>query len=310
MSHNILVIKLGALGDFIQAGGPFATIRAYLNRAFITLLTSKPFAEFSARSPWFDEVWVDHKPKIYQFGMWLNLRTRLRNYNFERVYDLQTSDRTNIYFKLYWPDRAPEWSGIAKGCSYPHSNPNRDFMHTIDRQAEQLVMTGLPSPTKSDFSWVQGDVSRFDLRSPYALIVPGGAAHRRDKRWPVQKFRELSSLLDDKGIQSVVIGTCDEVGLGNDIVNNLRIGLNLAGQTSLEDLFQLARDATYAIGNDTGPMHLISTQDCPTVVLYSDASDPNLCAQRGSNVTILRRDKIASLIVEDVVKALPDAHSA
>ncbi len=310
MSQNILVIKLGALGDFIQAGGPFATIREYHNRAFITLLTSQPFAEFAARSPWFDEVWVDQKPKIYQLGMWLNLRTRLRDHNFECVYDLQTSERSNLYFKLYWPDQAPDWSGIAKGCSYPHSNPNRDFMHTIDRQAEQLVMAGLPSPSKPDFSWVEGDVSRFNLRSPYALIAPGGAIHRQDKRWPVQKFRELSGLLDDQGIQSVVIGTCDEVGLGNSIVNNLRIGLNLAGQTSLEDLFQLARDATYAIGNDTGPMHLISNQGCESIVLYSEASNPNLCAQRGSNVTIIRRDNLESLIVEDVVKALSNTHPA
>ena len=101
MSHNILVIKLGALGDFIQAAGAFATIRSYHNRAFITLLTSQPFAEFSAKSPWFDEVWVDQKPKIYQLGKWLNLRTRLRNQKLERIYDLQTSDRSNFYFKLY-----------------------------------------------------------------------------------------------------------------------------------------------------------------------------------------------------------------
>ena len=304
MSHNILVIKLGALGDFIQAGGPFATIRAYHNRAFITLLTSQPFAEFSAKSPWFDEVWVDQKPKIYQLGMWLTLRTRLRSHNFERVYDLQTSHRSNIYYKLYWPDQAPEWSGIAKGCSYPHSNSNRDFMHTIDRQAEQLVFAGLPSPSKSDFSWVEGDVSRFSLRSSYALLAPGGAIHRRDKRWPTQKFIELSALLEAEDIQSVVIGSYDELELGNEIVNNLQVGLNLAGQTSLEDLFQLARNATYAIGNNTGPMHLISGQDCPSVVLYSDASDPSLCAQRGLNVTILRRYNLESLLVEDVVKAL------
>ena len=307
MSHNILVIKLGALGDFIQAAGPFATIRAYHNRAFITLLTSQPFAEFSAKSPWFDEIWVDQKPKIYQLGLWLKLRTRLRSHKFERVYDLQTSDRSNIYFKLYWPDQAPEWSGIANGCSYPHSNPNRDFMHTIDRQSEQLVMAGLPPPSKSDFSWVEGDVSRFCLRSPYALLAPGGAIHRREKRWPTQKFRKLSGLLEDEGIQPVVIGTHDEAGLGNEIVDNLKLGLNLAGQTSLEDLFNLAKDATYAVGNDTGPMHLISAQDCPSIVLYSDASDPNLCAQRGLNVTILRRDNLESLLVEEVLRILENS---
>ena len=54
-------------------------------------------------------------------------------------------------------------------------------------------------------------------------------------------------------------------------------------------------------------MHLISTQDCPTVVLYSDASDPNLCAQRGLNVTILRRDNLESLLVEEVLRILENS---
>ena len=152
MSHNILVIKLGALGDFIQAGGAFEVIRAHHNRAIITLLTTQAFADFSAKSPWFDEVWVDKRPKLLDMVSWLNLRARLRSGEFQRVYDLQTSDRSNVYFKLFWPSDAPEWSGTAKGCSYLHSNPDRDLMHTIDRQAEQLVVAGLPYPSNADFS--------------------------------------------------------------------------------------------------------------------------------------------------------------
>ena len=36
-----------------------------------------------------------------------------------------------------------------------------------------------------------------------------------------------------------------------------------------------------AIGNDTGPMHLIAAAGCPSVVLFSRDSDPALCAPRG-----------------------------
>lgn len=304
MSHNILVIKLGALGDFIQAGGAFSTIRAYHNRSFITLLTTKPFAEFSAKSPWFDEVWVDKRPKLLDIIDWANLRTRLMGGEFHRVYDLQTSGRTNIYFKLFWPGEVPEWSGTARGCSYPHSNPVRDLMHTIDRQAEQLAMAGLSSPLDADFSWVVGDASRFDLREPFALIVPGGAKHRPDKRWPVENYKQLSIYLNRKGIQPVVIGNNDDVELGNRIIDGRSKGINLAGQTSLEELFKLANGASFAIGNDTGPMHLFSVQNCPSIVLYSYESNPELCAQKGQKVTILRRPDLATLKVKDVIKVL------
>ena len=304
MSHNILVIKLGALGDFVQAGGAFSAIRAHHNRAVITLLTTMPFADFSAKSPWFDEVWVDRRPKFVDVFSWLGFRTRLRDGGFQRVYDLQTSDRSNFYFKLFWPNKAPEWSGVARGCSHPHLNQNRNSMHTIDRQAEQLVMAGLAHPPNPDFSWVDADITRFQIRSTYALLVPGGAPHRPEKRWPIEYFEKLASLLEREGIQPIVIGTLAEMEIGDKITHDLREGLNLAGQTSLEELFVLSRRATYAIGNDNGPMHLFSAQNCPSVVLYSDASDPTLCAQRGSRVTILRRQDLSTLHVKDVAGVL------
>ncbi len=42
-TEKILVIKLGALGDFIQAMGPMAAIRRHHPDADITLLTTEPF---------------------------------------------------------------------------------------------------------------------------------------------------------------------------------------------------------------------------------------------------------------------------
>ena len=62
----------------------------------------------------------------------------------------------------------------------------------------------------------------------------------------------------------------------------------------------LSRKAVAAIGNDTGPMHLIATTGCCSIVLYSGASDPLLCAQRGPHVQIIRKDQLANIDVEEV----------
>ena len=55
----LLVIKLGALGDFVLATGPFAAIRAAHPNEVLVLLTTAPFAEFARASGYFDEVWID-----------------------------------------------------------------------------------------------------------------------------------------------------------------------------------------------------------------------------------------------------------
>ena len=309
MSENILVIKLGALGDFIQAAASFAAIRTHHHRSRITLLTTAPFAEFAVKSQWFDDVWVDRRPKSYDLAGWLGLRSRLRRGGFTRVYDLQTSSRTGRYFRLFWPDPPPDWSGIARGCTLPHDNPTRDFMHTVERQAEQLAMAGLPGPSAPDFSWVRGDISRFNFQERFVILAPGGAPHRPAKRWPVGSYRALAMKLAATGLQPVVVGSARELSLGEEVLAGCDIGHNLAGQTNLEDLFLLARDANNAVGNDTGPMHIFAAQGCRTLVLYSSASNPELCAQRGDAVTILRREHLQGLSVTDVAMALSTVNS-
>lgn len=301
MSDSILIIKLGALGDFVQAAGPFAAIREHHKDAHITLMTGEMFGAFARNAPWFDEVWIDKKPRISQVGKCLRLRTKLRTANFSRIYDLQTSDRSGFYYRLFWPGPYPEWSGIAGGCSHPHANPNRDFMHTIERQKEQLAMAGIENVSAPDFSWVSSETSRFSLAARYALLAPGGAAHRPDKRWPGENFQELTAHLAEQEIQPVLIGGAAEKAELSAIARTIPSAINLAGETSLEDLFVLARQALLAIGNDTGPMHAIAANHCPSIVLYSHASDPALCAQRGPAVSILRRESLTSLTPKEVI---------
>src|ERR1700752_2831263 len=113
---RILVIKHGALGDFVLATGPFAAIRRHHPNATITLLTTAPFVALAKAAPYFDQIWVDQRPRALALrGIW-RLRRRLNAGRFDRVYDLQTSSRSSWYFHLLRRPK-PEWSGIARGAS-------------------------------------------------------------------------------------------------------------------------------------------------------------------------------------------------
>ena len=301
---RVLVVKLAALGDFVQALGPFAAIRRHHAGQTVTLLTTPPFVELAGAGGWFDDIWIDDRPKALDVGGWMALRRRLRGGGFGRVYDLQTSDRSAMVFRLFWPGPTPQWSGIARGCSHPHANPRRDFMHTTDRQAEQLALAGIADVPAGDLSWVEADAARFGLSGPYALLVPGGAAHRPAKRWPAQRFAAVAAWLAERGLSPVLLGGPEEAALLGAVAGDCPAALNLAGRTSLLDIVALARGAACALGNDSGPMHLTAAAGCASVVLYSDASDPALCAQRGRAVTILRRARLDDLPVEEVTAAL------
>lgn len=302
--NRILVVKLGALGDIVQATGPFAAIRAHHADDHVTLLTTRPYAGFLEASGWFDAVEIDSRPGWRDPKDWLELRRRLRAGGYDRVYDLQTSNRSSFYYRLFWPGRVPEWSGIARGCSHPHANPRRDFMHTVDRQAEQLAMAGIDAVPPPALDWVTSDIARFGLPDRYALLVAGGSAHRPEKRWPTGGFARLARRFAEQGIVPVLLGTRAEADVNATIAAFSDAAVDLTGETGFADIVGLARGAVAAVGNDTGPMHLIATAGAPSKVLFSQFSDPALCAPRGPAVEIIRRPLLQDLTVDEVEAAL------
>ncbi|NBP73287.1 MAG: glycosyltransferase family 9 protein [Alphaproteobacteria bacterium] len=301
--RRILVIKLGALGDFILATGPFSAIRAAHPHDEIVLLTTAPFAQLGRDCDLFDEVWIDERPTRINLIAIQRLRRRLRGGRFTRVYDLQTSGRSAWYFRLMRGFGRPQWSGVAFGASHPHANHNRNNMHTIERQADQLAMAGIPETPFPDLSWLTSDISRFGLPDRFALLIPGGAAHRPEKRWPAASYREIAGSISDRGVLPLVIGGPDEFDLAAEIAAN-GVAKSIAGDTSFADIAEMSRHAAGAVGNDTGPMHIAAICGCPSVVLFSKASNPDITAPRGDDVTILQRYNLADLGVSEVAAAL------
>ena len=296
---RVLVIKLAALGDFVQAFGPYAAIRAHHADAEITLLTTPPYADLARRSPWFGAVWSDGRPSWRDPAAWWRLARRLRAAGFTRVYDLQTSRRSSRYRLLVGP-RA-EWSGIASGASHPHANPGRDAMHTIERQREQLEMAGIRRFPPPDLAWLDADPGAFALPPRFALLVPGASPGRPGKRWPAERYGELAAGLD---LPAAVVGGAAEAPLAAAIAARAPGTLDLTGRTDFAALGALGRRAAFAVGNDTGPVHLIAAAGCPTLALFGPESDPALCAPRGPAVAVLRHPRLAALEAAEVRAAL------
>jgi ADP-heptose:LPS heptosyltransferase len=299
--QRILVLKLGALGNVVLSFGPFAAIRRHHATAHITLLTTSPYADWLARSPWFNSISVDERAEWWDVAARFRLRRRLAQGAFDRVYDLQTSGRSSRYLQLFPATKRPDWSGIAYGCSLPDRDPNRNRLHDVDRQFGQLRQAGIAFPEPIDLSWSQADIDGFGLPPSFALLVPGSSAHRLLKRWPAERYRELANMLVEQGISPVVIGSAPERPLAQTILAGVG-GIDLTGRTDFDQIIATARAARVAIGNDTGPMHLIAAAGCPSVVLFSHDSDPALHAPPGAHVSVLRRPDLRQLDAQSVMQ--------
>jgi ADP-heptose:LPS heptosyltransferase len=312
--RRILVIKLGALGDFVQALRAMAEIRRAHPKAKITLLTTPAYAELARASGYVDAIDTGGRPAGLLAALALGLR--LRGGGYERVYDLQTSSRSSAYHYAFAP-AFPEWSGIAAGASHRHRNPRRDHMQTLDRLWDQIAEAGVVEPLAEgaapgpDLSWAVAAAERerptfaerMPIARPYALLAPGASPGRPKKRWPLQAFAELARTLEAMGVTPVVIGGQQEIALGEAIARAAPSTVVTTGRTKLVELAALGAHAALLVGNDTGPTYLAAFAGCPTLVLFSSESDPALCAPRSKGVQVLQKDDLNDLSVGEVTKA-------
>ncbi len=308
---SILVIKLGALGDFFQAMGAFKRLRAVHPKARITLMTTKPYEGLARKSGYFDDVYVDVRPRWYSLRGWLALRRYLMAARFDRVYDLQNNDRTALYFRLFPRPCRPEWVGVAKGASHQDKTPDRRTVHIFDSLRRTLAVGGVDGIEPDDLRWMDGDVSALEsehgLRAPYVLLIPGSSPTRLMKRWPADHFIALTKRLVADGLQVVILGTNAESDATGAIAaafageeENVSNVLDLTGRTDLHQLTALGRAAFAVIGNDTGPTHMLGPTGAPCIALYPGVSDPARFHPLGSNVHTIQKDHMADITVDEV----------
>jgi ADP-heptose:LPS heptosyltransferase len=299
--RRILIIKLGALGDFFLAQTAFAGLRAHHAGDHLTLLTLPSLAGMARSSGLFDDVQED--PRGRTIGDWLRIRRILRGGCFDLVYDLQAQSRTDRYHLLFFPGPWPQWSGTARFASHPDRYPGRRKVPVIERYARQLAPFGVSLPESVDLSWLDADTAPYALGyQPYALLIPGSSPGRPDKRWPAEKYGELADLLAGKGVRAIIIGGAAEQPLARTIRATRPDAVDLTGRTDIPQLAGLARRAWGVAGNDTGPTHLAAAVGATTVALFCYASDPVHLS--GPRAVIHHRPDFADMDAGGVLAAL------
>lgn len=303
MKH-ILVIKLGALGDMFAATSAFEAIRNHHKHAHLTLLTTKLYKDMAEQLGYFNDIWLDDRPKLRRLKNVWDLRKKLRSKSFDRVYDLQMVDRTNFYFHLLGPGRRPEWVGTALGASHRYHLPKVPTYHQ-DRLKGLLERTDISPLPPLNLTRLAKDIQAFPVKFPYVLFAPGASkAHRHTKCWPLDRYAEVATTLVKAGLTPVIVGGPDE---DNHVIKNLcPEAIDLTGKTQLMDMITLATHAAFAIGNDTGPMHIASTCLCPVLVLFFGEHDPNAVGPRGIFYRYLKAQEKTALASATVLQILPE----
>ena len=98
-------------------------------------------------------------------------------------------------------------------------------------------------------------------------IAPGSVWYT--KRWPLEKYTELSGLLKDAGYNLIFTGAPDEKSICSEIINKAQLNcLNFAGETSPIDSAALISCCDLLICNDSGAMHIANAVQTDVIAFF------------------------------------------
>ncbi|MBV9611321.1 MAG: glycosyltransferase family 9 protein [Acidobacteriaceae bacterium] len=135
----------------------------------------------------------------------------------------------------------------------------------------------------------RGLVPRLCVRSRTtrdAIVIHPFSGGKR-KNWPLACFRELATRLG-RGVEWTA-------GPEEELTEAFRF-------EGLDELAEWLSGARLYIGNDSGITHLAAAVGVKTLALFGPTA-PETWAPRGENVTVLRRDPLEALQVQDVLAA-------
>ena len=102
-----------------------------------------------------------------------------------------------------------------------------------------------------------------------------------------------------------MIGGKSESPIGALVARAVPEAKSLCTRTDLFQVASLGKHAVLAVGNDTGPMRMVTLAGAPGIALFATSeSSPDLARPRGSNVIVVQSDVLEDVQVKDVTQAI------
>jgi heptosyltransferase-3 len=307
--NRILVIRGGAIGDFILTLPAISALRRANPDARIEVLGYKHIAELANGRFYANSVRsIEYGPLSRFFAKGAELSSELKDYF--ASFDLVIS-------YLFDPDQIFENNlrrcgigrfirGPAKPIAGAHAasqlaQPVRQLGLTVDTLAARLYPSADDRELARDFL--------ANCPPPVIAIHPGSGSG--GKNWPLQNWITLGNSLlgspDFTGSIVVVCGEADTIKTARlkAIWSNPRV--RFAENLTLPHLAAVLEHTTF-IGHDSGISHLAAAAGANCILLFG-ATDPAVWAPVGDNVRVLVADNgdLRQLDVETVRDALGGA---
>ena len=294
---NILIVRLGALGDIVHALPAAAALRSAFPDARIDWLVDARHREILDLVTCVDDVVVVDRPTL---GGWLAATRLLRGRHYDAAIDFQGLMKSAVLARASGARRVlgfSIWHLREKGARpfYSESLDPAAHGHVIDKNLRLIEALGVVNP-RVEFplrhveSAARDALIRAAAGRPYALINPGAAWP--NKRWYTDRFGELAAFLKDvRGLVPFVLWGPGEEPLAERVIESSEGAAIKAPPTRLADLVEVCRGAQLMVSGDTGPLHIATAVGTPVVSIFGPTDPVRNGPWSADDLTVSRFDQ-------------------
>ncbi|MBT4414732.1 MAG: glycosyltransferase family 9 protein [Flavobacteriaceae bacterium] len=306
---NILIIKLGSLGDIVQCSGAIQDISENHKNDQIHLMTTKPYFDLLKKNPHISNVILDKRLPRYNLIYLYSLMKIIKKYKFSKVYDLQNSSRTSFYKRILFPKALKDtWSSTETTLPEGTSKDDFDKDSVLSRFVHQLKSSGINTnhTLNPDFSWSLSDISQiknYYQLEKYIIFFPFCSPHLTSKKWPY--YNDLISMINEKleNKFKVVIAPGPGEIKGASSVNALCV-LDNGKALDISQLAALIKDSSFVVANDTGPAHMTAHLGSKGIALFGSHTTPFKVSIERENFKAIQAPELSRLSAEKVFERL------
>ena len=275
---NLLVVRLGALGDVVHTIPAAAALRVAFPGARIDWLVDGKHRAIVDLVTTVDRVVSLERSTV---PGWSAVVRALRQTSYDAAIDLQGLLKSAVLARASGAARVIGFSiwHLREKTARPFYSDAHEAEggHVIAKNLrllralgvdDQTIRFPLADPPSHALDYLR---QRLGPR-PFGLINAGAAWP--NKRWPPERFGQLAAFVRDAcGLVPVVLWGPGEEALAAAVVAASSGTAMEAPRTTVTDLVALCRAASLVVSGDTGPLHIATATGTPAVGLFGP-TDP------------------------------------
>ena len=295
---NILVIKHGALGDFVMASGAMKSIRNQYPNEKIILLTENKNIKFFHSIPYFNILEVDNRKSIF-ISLFMIFKLIFKH-KINLVIDLQNSSRTQFYHFFINKFSKVKISSSRKHSHYRYFIPHQGEEHVITGLNKQLSLIGFKNFENPDLNWMIKNPHQI-LKKKYIILIPGASHKESYKKWSEKGYAELSNYFIKKGFDIYLTGSKQDIKTIELIQKKCPEAINKINESKIENFLELCTNSSFIVANDTGPTHIAALSNRPLFWIAIDNSISKSCQPFGKKIIPILSENLLEIKSSDVI---------